>query len=65
MKIEEIKPQMRVAYVPMHDPTAKEYGTVSSVNSKYAFVRFDAQVAKFGWDGTTSQSCNPNDLVVA
>ena len=50
---------MRVAYVPMHDPKAKEYGTVSSVNSKYAFVRFDAQVAKL------SQSCNPDDLVLA
>ena len=56
---------MRVAYVPMHDPTAKEYGTVSSVNSKYAFVRFDAQVAKLGWDGATSQSCQPDDLVLA
>ncbi len=65
MKIEELKPQMRVAYVPMHDPTAKEYGTVSSVNEKYAFVRFDAQVAKLGWDGATSQSCNPDDLVFA
>lgn len=65
MNIEEIKPQMRVAYVPGHDPKAKEYGTVSSVNSKYAFVRFDAQVAKLGWDGTTSQSCDPRDLVLA
>lgn len=65
MNIEELKPGMRVAYVPRHDLEAKEYGTISSVNGKYAFVRFDAQVAKLGWDGATSQACDPNDLVLA
>ncbi len=65
MKLEDIKPQMRVAYVPMYDPDALEYGTVSSVNSKYAFVRFDAQVKKLGWDGATSHSCHRDDLIAA
>lgn len=65
MKINEIKPQMRVAYIPSHNPEAKEYGTVSSVNEKYVFVRFNEQVAKFGWEGTTSQSCNSSDLIPA
>jgi len=66
LKLSEIKPQMRVAYVPAHaewDRNAIECGTVSSVNHKYAFVKFDKQLSKFGWDGTTSQACDPNDLV--
>lgn len=66
LSLSEIKPQMRVAYVPTHaewDRSAIEYGTVSSTNDKYAFVKFDKQLAKFGWDGTTSQACNPRDLV--
>lgn len=67
MKLEELKSGMRVAYMPTHadgdlmHPDV-EHGTVSSVNSKYAFVRFDKQVSKFGWEGTTSQSCQPSDL---
>lgn len=59
---------MRVAYVPSHaewDKSAIEYGTVSSKNDAYVFVKFDKQVAKFGWEGTTSQSCKPSDLVAA
>lgn len=66
LTLEEIQPQMRVAYVPAHaqwDKSAIEYGTVSSKNDKYVFVKFDKQLEKFGWDGTTSQSCDPNDLV--
>jgi len=51
----------RVAFVD-YDGT-KERGTVSSVNSKFVFVRFDEQVAKLGWAGTTSQSCDPRDLI--
>lgn len=68
MKLEAIRPGMRVAYVPGHahgdiaHPDV-EHGTVSSTNNKYAFVRFDRQVAKFGWDGTTSQACDAEDLV--
>lgn len=68
MTLTDIKPQMRVAYVPMHahgDMKHKdvEHGTVSSKNHLYAFVKFDKQLSKFGWDGTTSQSCDPSDLV--
>lgn len=66
LTLAEIEPKMRVAYVPTHaewDKSAIEYGTVSSKNDKYVFVKFDKQLAKFGWDGTTSQSCVPNDLV--
>lgn len=67
MNLADIKPQMRVAYVPRHangDPKHPdvELGTVSSVNSKFAFVKFDRQLHKFGWDGTTSQPCDPGGL---
>jgi hypothetical protein len=68
MNLEDIKPQMRVAYVPTHahgdinHPDA-ERGTVSSTNQRFAFVKFDKQLRKFGWNGTTSQSCDPADLV--
>ncbi len=66
LSLSEIEPQMRVAYVPTHaqwDRTAIEYGTVSSKNTKYVFVKFEKQVSKFGWEGTTSKSCQPGDLV--
>jgi hypothetical protein len=66
LTLEQIEPQMKVAYVPSHaewDKDAIEYGIVSSKNDKYAFVKFNKQLEKFGWEGTTSQSCNPNDLV--
>lgn len=66
LELSEIKPRMRIAYVPAHaewDREAIEYGTVSSTNHKYVFVKFDKQLAKFGWDGTTSQACDPHDLV--
>ena len=68
MNLSDIRPGMRVAYVPLHahgnvkHPDV-ERGAVSSCNSRYAFVRFDRQVEKFGWEGTTSQSCKPEDLV--
>lgn len=68
MNLADLSPRMRVAYVPTHangDMNHKdvERGAVSSTNDKYAFVKFDKQLAKFGWDGTTSQSCRPEDLV--
>lgn len=65
MKLDDFKAGMRVAYIPMHDPEAKEHGKVSSVGSKYVFVRFDEQVDKLGWDGATSQACDPSDLEAA
>jgi hypothetical protein len=59
---------MRVRYIPGHaldDENHKdcEDGTVSSIGVTSVFVKFDKQLRKFGWDGTTSQSCNPHDLV--
>lgn len=56
----DFKAGQRVDYV--HFDGTAERGTVSSVNAKYVFVRFDKHTAKFGWDGATSQSCDPNDL---
>ena len=68
MKLEDIKPNMRVAYITLHadgnpDHPDVEHGTVSSVNSKYAFVKFDKQVSKLGWGGSTAQACDPVDLI--
>lgn len=59
----------RVIYVPMHahgDRTHAdcEHGKVSSVSPyEIVFVRFDAAVARLGWDGATSQACYPDSLV--
>lgn len=63
-----IKPGDRVRYVPFHASGDKlhpdcEDGKVSSINSRFVFVRFDKHVGRFGWDGATSQACNPEDLV--
>lgn len=60
---------LRVRYVPgvaYSDVNHKacEDGTVSSAGPSYVFVKFDKQLRKFGWDGTTSQACKPEDLVV-
>lgn len=69
MELSEAEPKMRVAYIPMHahgdlkHPDV-ERGAVSSKNDRYIFVRFDAAVARLGWDGATSQSCRPEDLII-
>ena len=60
---------MRVAYIPLrahgdlnHDDV--EAGTISSINDKgTVFVKFDKQLLKFGWEGTTSQGCDADSLV--
>lgn len=67
MKLEHVKPQMRVAYIPRHakgDLNHKdvELGTVSSVGELYVFVRFDKEVANLGWDATRSKACDAADL---
>lgn len=69
MKTEAFKPGTRVAYVPLHARGSMshpdvERGSVSSVNERNVFVKFDKQVSKLGWDGTTSQSCDPTSLVI-
>ena len=62
-------PHLRVAYIPTHahkDLSHKdvEHGTVSSVNEKYVFVKFDKQIHNLGWNGATAKSCDPGDLVI-
>ena len=67
MDIAQATRRKRVAYIPGHahgDITHLdvEYGYVSSHNKFNVFVKFDKQLKLLGWDGTTSQSCNPDDL---
>lgn len=68
LTLEEIEPGLHVRYVPMHahgklsHPDVED-GIVSSKNERFAFVKFHRQVSKLGWDGTTSQSCSPEDLI--
>jgi len=62
-------PGKRVLYIPNHahgDRNHKdcEWGTISSINEKYVFVRFDSNVSHLGWDGATSQACNPDNLQI-
>jgi hypothetical protein len=67
MNCTDFSPGMRVLYVPHHaqgninHPDA-ERGTVSSTTDKYVFVKFDKHLNRHGWDGTTSQACDPGDL---
>ena len=63
-------PGERVLYVPNHAHGNRahpdcERGTVSSVSKdgSTVFVRFDASVARLGWDGATAQGCYPGSLV--
>lgn len=66
--LEDFKPGMAVRYVPGHahgdigHPDCED-GRVSSVGA-YVFVKFNRQVARIGWDGTTAQSCDPDTLVI-
>lgn len=56
----QFKPQDRVCYEPKHGKA--QWGTVSSVNEKYVFVRFDEQVSRLGWEGATSKACLPSQI---
>lgn len=61
-------PADRVRYVPGHARGDASHvdcldGAVSSQNGHSVFVKFDKLVARLGWEGTTSQSCDPADLV--
>ena len=69
LNLYEFTPGTRIRYIPgvaqgNPNDTSCEDGTVSSVNDLYVFVKFDKQVEKLGWDGTTSQSCDPKDLII-
>lgn len=69
MKAEEFKPKQKVAYIPsraggdINHPDV-EFGQVSRTNETYVFVKFEPQLSRFGWDKTSSQACNPEDLKV-
>ena len=52
----------RVIYRDRYSSSDGDLGTISSVNDHYVFVKFDRQVNKLGWTGTTSQACDPADL---
>lgn len=60
MKLSDIKTGMRVVTKP--GVGSPEHGTVSDVNAHYAFVRFDDQVEKSGWDAAPRFNCRPEDL---
>lgn len=73
----KLKFKARVAYVPSHVVKSgqsildnlhnreTEFGGISSWNDQTIFVKFDKQVAKLGWEGTTSQGCYPEDLLIS
>ena len=68
MNLSDVKANMRVVYIPTHafgdlNHADVEHGKVSSFNQINVFVKFDKQLSKFGWEGTTSQACSPEDLV--
>lgn len=56
LTVKDFKKGDRVGYIAFdgsHDP-----GTVTSVNNKYVFVKFDFYSAQY----RTSQACNPTHL---
>ena len=58
----EFKKDDRVCYEVKHSKE-RRWGTVSSINDEYVFVKFDEQVSNLGWEGTTSQACRPEQLI--
>ena len=59
----------KVVYVPLHahgDFTHEdcEIGFVSSCNDSGAFIKIGKHLARHGWEGTTSQHCDFDKLVV-
>jgi predicted ferric reductase len=69
MNLDQFTYKRRVAYIPRHaegclQHSDVEEGRVSSTNGQYVFVKFDKQTDNFGWDGTTSQACDPETLVL-
>ncbi len=60
LNLDEAEPKQVVFY--NHFDSRSEMGVVSSKNERFVFVKFSKQLQKFGWDGTTSQACRPEDL---
>jgi hypothetical protein len=50
-----------VAY--MQFGKSKETGVISSRNAKFVFVKFDTDLTRFGWKGTTPWACGPKDPI--
>lgn len=64
----EYKTGERVIYVPNHadgdhNHPDCEHGAVSSSNHRFVFVRFDKDVANYGWDNASGKACDPNNLI--
>lgn len=64
-----IDERLRVCYVPVHahdnlNHADVEWGYIASWNDNLVFVKFDRSLSKFGWEGTTSQSCQATDLII-
>ena len=67
--ISKFKMYQRVKYIPLHangDINHEDcsIGFVNSTNELYVFVKFAKQLALFNWNGTTSQACDPLDLII-
>lgn len=63
------KTRTRVRYVPFHahgDRTHPdcEDGSISTFNDNTVFVKFDKKLVRHGWDGTTSEACDPESLIL-
>lgn len=69
MNVFDFKPRDKIRYIPgvaygdSNHPVCED-GVVSSINNKYVFVKFNKQLKKFGWEGTTSQSCDSKNLII-
>ncbi len=60
MKSSEAKEMLKfekVEYIP-----SNEIGYVSSVNDRFIHVKFENQLLNKGWEGTTSQACDHEDV---
>jgi hypothetical protein len=57
MNIKNATKNAKVIYIK-----TDEEGRISSWNDQYIFVKFNEQLNKLGWEGTTSNACYPNDL---
>ena len=67
MNIKDIRPQMRVTYVPFsstRDIQHKnaERGIVSAVSHTRVYMKFDKHLAKSSWDDVIARACDPDDI---
>lgn len=67
MHIRDACANQRVRYTPHHargNPASSdiEYGTVVAARNQMIFIKFDANVARLGWEGATAKGCHPDDV---